>query len=133
MRDVKLPVPETNRLIPVLSRYREPKASRSILELLVTAFPLVTLWASAWAALGVGYWLCLLVALPTAGFLIRLFAIQHDCGHGAFFRRRATNDWIGRTIGVVTLTPYGLWRRTHAAIMRPWAISNIVAAEISSR
>jgi acyl-lipid omega-6 desaturase (Delta-12 desaturase) len=113
-RDVKLPVLETNRWIPVLSRYREPRASRSILELLVTAFPLVTLWASAWAALGIGYWLCLLLALPTAGFLIRLFMIQHDCGHGAFFKRRATNDWIGRTIGVVTLTPYGMWRRTHA-------------------
>jgi len=40
--------------------------------------------------------------------------IQHDCGHGAFFRHRVTNDWIGRTIGVLTLTPYDFWRRTHA-------------------
>jgi omega-6 fatty acid desaturase (delta-12 desaturase) len=40
--------------------------------------------------------------------------IQHDCGHGAFFRHRLANDWVGRVIGVVTLTPYDLWRRTHA-------------------
>ena len=40
--------------------------------------------------------------------------IQHDCGHGAFFRHRLANDWVGRVIGVLTLTPYDFWRRTHA-------------------
>jgi acyl-lipid omega-6 desaturase (Delta-12 desaturase) len=67
-----------------------------------------------WATLGIGYWLCLLLAVPAAGFLVRLFMIQHDCGHGAFFRRRLANDWIGRVIGVLTLTPYDYWRQTHA-------------------
>jgi len=67
-----------------------------------------------WAILDSGYWLCLLLALPAAGFVVRLFMIQHDCGHGAFFRRRLANDWLGRVIGVVTLTPYDLWRRAHA-------------------
>jgi omega-6 fatty acid desaturase (delta-12 desaturase) len=97
-----------------LGRYREPDVSRSLFELLVTALPLIGLWALMWAALGVGYWLCLLLAFPTACFLMRLFMIQHDCGHGALFRRRATNDWVGRVIGVATLTPYGFWLRTHA-------------------
>jgi omega-6 fatty acid desaturase (delta-12 desaturase) len=55
------------------------------------------------------------LAVPTAGFLVRLFMIQHDCGHGAFFRTRRANDWVGRVIGVFTLTPYDYWRRTHAA------------------
>ena len=64
--------------------------------------------------LDLGYWLCLLLAVPAAGFLVRLFMIQHDCGHGAFFHRRCTNDWVGRVIGVLTLTPYDFWRRTHA-------------------
>ena len=41
-----------------------------------------------WATLDLGYWLCLLLAVPAAGFLVRLFMIQHDCGHGAFFHRR---------------------------------------------
>jgi acyl-lipid omega-6 desaturase (Delta-12 desaturase) len=45
---------------------------------------------------------------------VRLFMIQHDCGHGSFFRRRWANDWTGRAIGVLTLTPYGYWRRSHA-------------------
>jgi omega-6 fatty acid desaturase (delta-12 desaturase) len=69
-----------------------------------------------WAVLHLGQiWACFLLAIPAAGFLVRLFMIQHDCGHGAFFRNRSANDWVGRVIGVFTLTPYDYWRRTHAA------------------
>ena len=98
-----------------LGRYRATSAMRSIFELLVTVVPFLVLWVLVWAALGVGYWLCLLLAVPAAGFLVRLFIIQHDCGHGAFFRRRSANDWVGRIIGTVTLTPYDFWRCRHAA------------------
>jgi omega-6 fatty acid desaturase (delta-12 desaturase) len=62
----------------------------------------------------VGYWLTLLLAIPTAGFVVRLFIIQHDCGHGAFFQQRAANTWLGRVLGVLTLTPYEYWKRNHA-------------------
>ncbi|MEI9901877.1 MAG: fatty acid desaturase [Hyphomicrobium sp.] len=57
--------------------------------------------------------LTLLLALPAAGLLVRLFVVQHDCGHGSFFRTRNTNDWVGRVIGAFTLTPYDAWRRSH--------------------
>jgi omega-6 fatty acid desaturase (delta-12 desaturase) len=99
---------------PILARYREPSHTRSAVELAITLSAFVALWLLMWAALGVGYWLCLVLAVPTAGFLVRLFMIQHDCGHGAFFRARLANDWVGRMIGVLTLTPYDFWRRTHA-------------------
>jgi omega-6 fatty acid desaturase (delta-12 desaturase) len=98
----------------MLGPYRTPRILRSIFELLVTALPFAVLWTLMWAALSVGYWLCLLLALPTACFLLRLFMIQHDCGHGACFAQRATNDWVGRIIGVFTLTPYSFWLRAHA-------------------
>jgi omega-6 fatty acid desaturase (delta-12 desaturase) len=98
----------------ILARYREPSGGRSTREIIITAGSFVLLWALTWVTLDLGYWLCLLLAVPTAGFLVRLFMIQHDCGHGAFFRHRLANDWVGRVIGVLTLTPYDLWRRTHA-------------------
>jgi acyl-lipid omega-6 desaturase (Delta-12 desaturase) len=98
-----------------LARYRNPSGLRGIAEIAVTAFPLIALWASAWLAYRLGHpWASLLIGVPAAGFLVRLFMIQHDCGHGAFFSDRRANDWIGRVIGVITLTPYDLWRRTHA-------------------
>ena len=98
----------------ILARYRTPSPTRGIIELVITAGPLVLLWFLMWATLDLGYWVCLLLAVPAAGFLVRLFMIQHDCGHGAFFHHRLTNDWVGRVIGVLTLTPYDFWRRTHA-------------------
>jgi omega-6 fatty acid desaturase (delta-12 desaturase) len=100
--------------VKVLARYREPSLPRSVFELVLTAGCFAAFWVLTWAALWLGYWLALLVAVPAAGFLVRLFMIQHDCGHGSFFRRRAANDWVGRVIGALTLTPYDAWRRDHA-------------------
>jgi omega-6 fatty acid desaturase (delta-12 desaturase) len=96
-----------------LARYRQPNLGRSIVEILITVAPFVLLWVLMCLSLRVGYWLCLLLAVPASGFLVRLFMIQHDCGHGSFFRHRLLNDWVGRVIGVFTLTPYDFWRRTH--------------------
>ena len=99
----------------ILARYGIPDGKRSVFELCSTAVPFLLLWAlMLWCLESYAYWVCLPLALPAAAFLVRLFMIQHDCGHGSFFRRRSTNDWVGRVIGVLTLTPYDYWRRTHA-------------------
>jgi len=97
-----------------LARYRQPNSARSIIELAITAVPFVIIWVLMSAVLGAGYLIGLLLAVPAAGFLVRLFMIQHDCGHGSFFRNRRANDWVGRLIGVLTLTPYDFWRHSHA-------------------
>jgi omega-6 fatty acid desaturase (delta-12 desaturase) len=102
-------------LAQVVARYRKPSRVRSMFELVVTVGALALLWAAMWASLYVGYWLTLLLAVPAAGFLVRVFLIQHDCGHGAFFHERTTNDWVGRVLGVLTFTPYDVWRHAHAA------------------
>ncbi|HKQ46027.1 MAG TPA: fatty acid desaturase [Rhizomicrobium sp.] len=98
----------------ILLRYCVPDVRRALFEVAVTAIPLAILWALMWWSLGVGYWLTLFLAVPAAGFMVRLFIIQHDCGHGAFFRHRAANSWLGRVLGVLTLTPYDYWKRNHA-------------------
>jgi omega-6 fatty acid desaturase (delta-12 desaturase) len=98
----------------LLARYQRPSHGRSILEILITAVPLLALWAFAVFAVGRGWWWGAALTLPAAAFLVRLFMIQHDCGHAAFFRSRHANEWTGRIIGVLTMTPYDYWRRTHA-------------------
>ncbi len=98
-----------------LAPYREPSHTRSVLEIAITFLPFAGLWTLAWTAIHLGYWqVSLLPSLIAAGLLVRLFMIQHDCGHGAFFRHRLANDWVGRALGVLTLTPYDAWRRAHA-------------------
>jgi len=98
-----------------LAAYRQPKAGRSVLEIVVTAGPLAALWGAAWALHAHGWWWAALVlTIPASLFLVRLFLIQHDCGHGSFFSEKRANDWVGRLISVLTLTPYDYWRQTHA-------------------
>ena len=88
---------------------------RSIFQLITTATPFIGLLAvMVWASHDL-YWLTLLLAVPAAGLLVRLFIIQHDCGHSSFFRSRAANDFVGRALSVLTLTPYYSWKRDHAA------------------
>ena len=106
---------EARRWTRILNNYSTPNRLRSIAELAITALPLIVLWTAAWFAFHLGHaWASLLIAIPAAGFLVRLFMIQHDCGHGTFFAGRLANDWVGRVIGVLTLTPYDCWRRSHA-------------------
>lgn len=98
-----------------LADYRAPKTSRSIFEILVTAVPLAAIWGLAWALHAHGWWwAALILTVPASLFLVRLFMIQHDCGHGSFFQGRRANEWVGRSISVLTLTPYDYWRQTHA-------------------
>jgi omega-6 fatty acid desaturase (delta-12 desaturase) len=106
--------PNPRLLMKELAPYREPSPARSLFELAVTAAAFVLTWFVVWAAVDTGYWIGLLLAVPAAGFLVRLFLIQHDCGHGSFFSHRLTNDWVGRVLGVLTLTPYDYWRHSHA-------------------
>lgn len=100
--------------VRVLARYRDPDPARSALELGFSLLPFLGLWALAWWALSLSGWVALALAVLNGLFLVRLFIIQHDCGHGSFFRNRTFGDWVGRGLGVLTLTPYDVWRRSHA-------------------
>jgi acyl-lipid omega-6 desaturase (Delta-12 desaturase) len=97
----------------ITARYAQPDRRRAFLQLLNTALPFLALLAGMTWALEIGAWWALALAVPAAGLLLRLFMIQHDCGHGSFFRARWANDLVGRAIGVLTLTPYVYWRRAH--------------------
>jgi omega-6 fatty acid desaturase (delta-12 desaturase) len=106
--------PAARAWVQVLAPYRQASNGRAIVEIAITIVPLFALWVLMWATLDLGYWLVLPLTIPAAGFLVRLFLIQHDCGHGSFFRQRWANDWTGRILGILTFTPYDFWRRTHA-------------------
>ena len=100
--------------VKVLAKYRDPTTSRSLFELAVSLIPFVALWLIACWVVQYSYIAAFLVSCLNGLFLLRLFCIQHDCGHGAFFGNRTVGDWVGRGLGVVTLTPYDVWRRTHS-------------------
>jgi acyl-lipid omega-6 desaturase (Delta-12 desaturase) len=98
----------------MLAKYREPDTGRSVWQLASAATMYAGTWILMYFSLSVSYWLTLALAVPAAFFLTRLFIIQHDCGHGAFFRSTRAADITGSIIGVLTLTPYHYWKKTHA-------------------
>jgi len=109
------PAPPTARTWnEVLAPYKSSHLGRSLWQLGSTAALFALTWWLMLESLEVGYWLTLLLALPAAGLMTRLFIIQHDCGHGCFFRSPRANHAVGFVLGVLTLMPYHYWRRTHA-------------------
>lgn len=97
-----------------LAPYRTAKDGRAVFELLITLIPFLGLWAGIWGLMQAGHYWAVLGFIPAGGLLVRLFIIQHDCGHQSMFSNHKVNDWIGRFIGILTLTPYDHWKRGHA-------------------
>jgi len=94
--------------------YARADHRRAVVQLLNTGLPFLLLMAALIHGARSHPWLILPLAVPAVFLLVRLFIIQHDCGHGSFFASRRANDLLGRTLGVLTLTPYVFWRRSHA-------------------
>lgn len=105
---------EPRRLIAALRPFSTPQTARSIWELAATLVPFFGVIVAMLIAVDRGLGTALLL-LPVAGLLqLRIFIIQHDCGHGAFFSKRIGNDWTGRALGVLTFTPFDCWSRSHS-------------------
>lgn len=98
----------------LLAPYRRPETWRAVFQLADTALPLAAVWLAMLWSLSVSYWITLALAVPAALLVARMFMLQHDCGHGAFFKSQRVNNAVGFAIGVLTLVPYEYWRKTHA-------------------
>jgi omega-6 fatty acid desaturase (delta-12 desaturase) len=98
----------------LVADYEEPSRGRSIWQLVNTLVPYAVLWGLMYWSLAWSYWLTLALAILAGGFLVRVFIIFHDCGHGSFFRSRKANHTWGFITGVLTFTPFLHWRWLHA-------------------
>jgi acyl-lipid omega-6 desaturase (Delta-12 desaturase) len=98
------------------ARFAKPSLARALWQLGNTLPLFAALWAlmafSVQAHWAYGWTLAL--ALPAASLYVRLFIIQHDCGHGSYFASRRVNRWLGACLGLITLFPFGYWKKTHA-------------------
>lgn len=98
----------------IVAQYQEPNAWRASWQLLNTIGSYVLLWYLMYLSLSFSWLLTIPLAILAGGFLIRVFIIFHDCGHGSFFRSRKANDFWGFITGILTFTPYYQWRWEHS-------------------
>jgi omega-6 fatty acid desaturase (delta-12 desaturase) len=106
--------PDATTWREIVARYQKPSAGRALWQLVNTLVPYVGLWYLMYLSLAVSYWLVVPLALLAAAFLVRVFIIFHDCGHGSFFKSPSANRILGVITGVLTFTPYYHWRWEHA-------------------
>src|SRR5947207_7048016 len=100
--------------------FQDPILARSLGQLATSFGGFLATCAAMYLCLRISLWVTLPLSVLAAGFLVRIFIIQHDCGHGAFFRSQRANHIVGFLCGLMTLTPYAFWRRQHARHHGSW-------------
>jgi omega-6 fatty acid desaturase (delta-12 desaturase) len=97
-----------------LGAYAQPRVRRAWLEVMSSAVPYLALSVAMYLTLGVSPLLTVALAIPTAGFLVRVFVVFHDCAHGSMFPSKRTNARVGTVLGLFVLSPFRRWRHDHA-------------------
>jgi acyl-lipid omega-6 desaturase (Delta-12 desaturase) len=98
----------------LVAHYQHPDMKRSLWQVANSVLPYLFLWGLMVWSLQFSYWLTLALAVPAAGFMVRVFIIFHDCGHGSFFKSQLANTVVGTMTGVLTFTAFHYWTRDHA-------------------
>jgi len=96
-----------------LSAYTQPRVGRGLLDILTSAGAYLALCVAMYLALRVSPLLVVALVAPTAGFLVRVFVVFHDCVHGSLLPSKRANTWVGTVLGLFVLTPYRPWRHEH--------------------
>src|ERR1044071_7907492 len=112
IQDQRRPDPSTWK--EIVARYQKPDFWRGVWQVVNTLVPYAALWYLMSLSLAVSWWITVPLAILAGGFLVRVFIISHDCGHGSFFSSRKANDILGFITGVLTFAPYYHWRWEHA-------------------
>lgn len=96
-----------------IQKYQKPVLWKSIWQISNTLIPYVGLWILIAYSLQVSFLLTGFLIILAAGFLVRLFIIFHDCGHGSYFKSQKANQIIGMFFGILAFTPYDKWHSQH--------------------
>jgi len=97
----------------IISRYNKPDALKSWWQVVNSIGPYIILWILMIRSIEISYWLTLLLSVFAAGFMVRIFIIFHDCGHGSFFKSKLLNRIVGIITGLIVFTPYNKWHHEH--------------------
>jgi omega-6 fatty acid desaturase (delta-12 desaturase) len=97
----------------IVMDYSKPRLSRSIWQIINSVGPYLLLWVIMVQVNKISPWLMIPFIILAAGFLVRIFIIFHDCGHGSFFQSKKLNVIVGKALGIMALTPYYKWTESH--------------------
>jgi acyl-lipid omega-6 desaturase (Delta-12 desaturase) len=99
--------------VKIIAPYRNGSNRESWWQIANTFIPYVLLWIAMVVSLRYSYLLTIPLIFLSSGFLVRLFIIFHDCGHGSFFKSKRMSEVVGYFFGALAFTPYHRWHHTH--------------------
>jgi omega-6 fatty acid desaturase (delta-12 desaturase) len=102
------------------SRFQRPDLARSLWQIANSLIPYMAISAVLYAVPDLAWWAKPILWVLAAGFAVRIFIIQHDCGHGSFFKSRNANKFVGWAFSLITMAPYAQWRRHHGLHHANW-------------
>jgi len=97
----------------IIARYNKPDKLKSWWQVINSLGPYIILWILMIKSIEISYWLTLFLSVFAAGFMVRIFIIFHDCGHGSFFKSKQLNRIVGIVTGLIVFTPYNKWHHEH--------------------
>ena len=112
--DAAAPQPADLPWQEAVAKYQNPDVRASLWQIATSVIPYIVLWFLMYLSLEYSYLITLALSVLAGGFLVRIFIIFHDCGHGSFFKSQKLNHIVGSICGVMTFTPYFEWRHAHA-------------------
>jgi omega-6 fatty acid desaturase (delta-12 desaturase) len=101
--------------------FAQPIRGQAALQLLTSFGPFIIACAAMYLVYPIFPYFAVVLALPTGMLLVRVFIVQHDCGHGSFFRSARANTITGWACSLLTLTPFTNWARQHSIHHGSWS------------
>ncbi|MCI0710975.1 MAG: fatty acid desaturase [Chloroflexi bacterium] len=100
--------------VKIVKTYQSPDLRISIWQMVSSFVPFFILLTLSYFSIGISPLLTIPMGMLASLFVMRIFIIQHDCGHASFFKSQKWNNYVGIFCSIFTLTPYEFWRKSHA-------------------
>lgn len=97
----------------MIASYQIPDNKKAVLQLVTTFLPFIGLWALMYLSLSWSIWITCGLGLINAFFLVKIFIVQHDCGHQSFFNSKKWNTWVGIICSFFSTIPFRYWAKVH--------------------
>ena len=97
----------------LVAKYTKRSDARAAIQILNTCIPFLILFYLALESLAVSGVLAAFCIFLAALFILRIFVMMHDCGHGSLFQTQALNRFFGFVTGVLCGMPQYVWAQHH--------------------
>lgn len=96
-----------------IKKYQTPSNTKAIIQVINSFGPFVLIWALMYNLWDYSILAVLALGILNAFFLVRIFIIQHDCGHNSFIQSKFWRNTIGYVCSIFSSIPYFYWAKSH--------------------